>query len=401
MHHFRFFSKLSGTVLVKLCRKGVLLLLLTALIVGLPLSLAPAAEQLLSQGVSFSGITLAITAPEGDPVPQLLEELLPGMEDISQYCQVKAMDRADALKSLTQGDVTAVLVLPEGFVQGILYGENPDVELIVPADRPLEALLTLWVGQSACDILASFQSGIYAVLERYEQAPDTGLTYDQVVSQINLRYIRWTLGRQELFRVEEISVTGALPVGLHYALSLLCFLALALTPLFYSVFSREELRAYRRLLTVGRTPAACFLSSVSACWVLLFALLLLAVSFTVKGNWWQVLAVCALGSVFCTGFAALCCLITENTAGCGILSSLLSLIILALSGGILPPVMLPQALRKVMGFYPITWLRGLLAVPAGYGMPENLLHLVIATVLMLMASLLLFRRRLMREVQRL
>ena len=49
-----------------------------------------------------------------------------------------------------------VLALPEGFVSGILYGENPDVELIVPAERPLESLLTLWVGQSACDILAAF-----------------------------------------------------------------------------------------------------------------------------------------------------------------------------------------------------------------------------------------------------
>ena len=127
MHNVRFFSRSVWTVLAKLCRKGVLLLLLTALIVGLPICIAPAAEQLLSQGVSFSGITLAITAPEGDPVPQLLEELLPGMEDISQYCRVKAMDRAEALESLEQGDVTAVLALPEGFVQGILYGENPDV----------------------------------------------------------------------------------------------------------------------------------------------------------------------------------------------------------------------------------------------------------------------------------
>ena len=112
MHTVRFFSRSVGTVLTKLCKQGILLILLTALIIGLPICIAPAAEQLLSQGVSFSGITLAITAPEGDPVPQLLEELLPGMEDISQYCQVKAMDRTEALESLERGDVTAVLALP-------------------------------------------------------------------------------------------------------------------------------------------------------------------------------------------------------------------------------------------------------------------------------------------------
>lgn len=400
MHNVRFFSRSVWTVLAKLCRKGVLLLLLTALIVGLPICIAPAAEQLLSQGVSFSGITLAITAPEGDPVPQLLEELLPGMEDISQYCQVKAMDRTEALESLERGDVTAVLALPEGFVHGILYGENPDVELIVPANRPLESLLTLWVGQSACDILASFQSGIYAVLDLYQSAPPADLSYDQVVSQINLRYISWTLSRQDLFRVEKISVTGQLPIGLHYGLSLLCFLTLALVPFFYCIFSREHLQSYRRLISVGRTPAGCFLSSVTACWTLLFGVLLLAVSFTIKGSWWQTVALCALGALFCTAFAALCCLITENSAQCGIVSSLLSLLFLALSGGILPPVMLPKHLRAAMAYSPVTWLREMLAVPAGYDPQGSWLYLVIAAVILLILSLLLFRRRMMQEVAR-
>ena len=400
MLNIRFWGRSVGTALAKLCRQGVLLSLLVALSIGLPLCIAPAAEHLLTQGVSFSGITMAITAPEEDPVPQLLEELLPSMEDVSQYCRVKAMDHAEALESLERGEVTAVLALPEGFVQGILYGENPDVELIVPANRPLESLLTLWVGQSACDILAAFQGGIYAVLDLYQQAPPDGLSYDQVVSQINLRYIRWTLNRQELFRVENISVTGQLPIGLHYALSLICFLMLALTPFFYCLYSREQLRSYRRLLSAGRTPAGCFLASVSACWLLLFLILLLAVSFTTKGTWWQVVAVCALGSAFCAGFAAACSLLTENSALCGIASSLLSLIFLALSGGILPPVMLPQIMRKAMEYSPITWLRELLAVPAGFDMPASWLYLTCAAVILLAVSLLLYRRRFLQEVRR-
>jgi len=399
MHNVRFFSKSLGTVLRRLCRKGVVLLLLTCFVVGLPVAIAPAAEQLLSQGVAFSGITMAITAPEGDPVPRLLEDLLPGMEDISQYCRVVAMDRAGALESLEQGDVTAVLSLPEGFVEGILYGENPDVELIVSAEHPLEALLTLWVGQSACDILAAFQSGIYAVLELHANAPDTTLTYDQVVSQINLRYISWTLGRQDLFREERIAVTGELPIGLHYGLSLLCFLVLALTPFFYSVYAREALASYRRLLSVGRRPAELYLSSLAACWAVLFAVLLLAVGFTVRGNWWQTVASCALAAVFCASFSALCCLVTESTPGSGILSSLLALAFLFLSGGILPPVMLPRVLREMMLFSPVTQLRRLLAVPAGFE-SEAYLYLAVSAVVMAAASLLLFCRRMQKEVQR-
>ena len=80
---------------------------------------------------------------------------------------------------------------------------------------------------------------------------------------------------------------------------------------------------------------------------------------------------------------------------------MLSLLFLALSGGILPPVMLPRALREMMTLSPITWLRGLLAVPAGYTWSDGWIPLVASTALMLAVCLLLFRRRLIQEVQRL
>ena len=131
----------------------------------------------------------------------------------------------------------------------------------------------------------------------------------------------------------------------------------------------------------------------------LFAVLLLAVGFTVRGNWWQTVASCALAAVFCVSFSALCCLITESTAGSGILSSLLALAFLFLSGGILPPVMLPRVLREMMHFSPVTQLRRLLAVPAGFE-SEAYLYLAVSAVVMAAASLLLFCRRMQKEVQR-
>ena len=79
---------------------------------------------------------------------------------------------------------------------------------------------------------------------------------------------------------------------------------------------------------------------------------------------------------------------------------LLSLLFLALSGGILPPVMLPKHLRAAMAYSPVTWLREMLAVPAGYDLQNSWLYLLIATAVFLILSLLLFRRRMMQEVAR-
>ena len=143
------------------------------------------------------------------------------MEDIRQYCRFLAMEEDAALNALKAGEVTAVLALPEDFIQGVMRGDNPDLRLIVSGGRPLETLLLLWVGQSASDILSAFQGGVYAVLELYGEDPPPGLTRDQVVLDINLRYIRLALGRGGLFQTEQVSATRALPIPLHYGLDLM------------------------------------------------------------------------------------------------------------------------------------------------------------------------------------
>lgn len=346
----------------KLCRQPWLLAGLTLLCLLLPLAIGPAAEAALSEGVSFSGITLAVAAPQGDSAPQLMEKLLPKMEDVSEYCQVVAMDREEALQALERGEVTAVLVLPENLIQGIMDGTNPDVELIVPGDMPMEALLTLCVGQSASDLLSAVQSGIYAVLEEYENAPPSGLSYSDAMTQINLRYVRWTLGRQQMFLVDPVAVTRQLPVGIHYGLSLLAYLGLSLAPLFMSVYSGSWICSQKRFRAVGRGSAGFYSSSFCACTLVLLPLmipvsLLLTRGDLATGLWTGVLCAC-----FCAGFGTVCCLVTDNTGSCGVISFLSALVFLFLSGGILPPVLLPRTVQKLMALSPVTWLRSTMAL---------------------------------------
>ena len=103
----------------------------------LPLGAGRAAGYLLSQGVDFQGVTLAVSAPEGDDTPRLLERYMGDMEDIARYCRFTAMDRERALAALEAGEVTAVLDLPENFIRGVMWGENPDLRLIVAGPERL------------------------------------------------------------------------------------------------------------------------------------------------------------------------------------------------------------------------------------------------------------------------
>lgn len=377
----------------RLCQRRWLLAELVFLCLFLPLTLGVAAQHVLAQGVDFSGIRLAVTAPAGDDLPEQLERYLGQMQDVSSYCTVQAMEEDAARKALEEGTVTAVLKLPEQFVQGIMYGENPDVQVIVGGDRPLEALLALWVGQSATDLLAAFQAGVYAVLDLYELAHPSGLSWDQAMTEINLKYISWVMGRQDLFRVHEVTAAGALPVKEHYAFCLLAFFSMALAPLFTRLYQGEWLKVQRRLRVAGRTEAGGYAASVLASTLILLLLLVPGLALAAGEISAALLGTALLTAVFGAVFGSFCCMITESIAGCGVLAFLLSFLSLTLAGGILPPVLLPRTLQKFGDFSPVTWIKDLAVGAVGVDVQGGMLPLILTTVILAVVSWGLYCRR--------
>lgn len=392
------FQKLTRLTFGRLCRQLWLLAGLAALCALLPLLAGRAAEEALSGGAAFSGITLAVTAPEGDALPGQLERAMGGMADVRQYCRVEAMDREEALAELADGRVTAVLDLPEGFVRGVQSGENPAVRIIVDGGRPLESLLTLWVGQSACDLLAAAQAGIYAVLEEYDKAPPPGLTRDRAVMEINVKYVQWTLNRQELFRQERLLPTGALPIGLHYRLSLLGYLALSAAPLFSWMCQGPWLSGLRRLRYARRSPLWGLAAALLSCWTVLTAVLALSLKLAMGLAAADAVGTAAAWAAFLSAWTMACALLTRSAAGCGALNFLLGLGLLALSGGIVPPVLLPEGLGWAGELSPVAWMRSLAAGPLGYSEAGRPLAALLGGAAVLCAlSAWLYVRRFDRE----
>lgn len=394
MDTLRFFGIYLNLTLGRLCQQRWLLAGLALLCLLLPLGAGRAAGELLSRGVDFSPVTLAVSAPEGDQVPLQLEQFMGEMEDVAQYCRIVSMDEEAALAALARGEAAAVLDLPQDFIRGVMWGENPDLRLIVSGDRPLEALLLLWVGQSASDILSAFQSGVYAVLDLYEEAPPPGLTRDQVVFDINLRYISLALDRTGMFQTRELSATRTLPVPLHYALALLSYFALSAAPLFVPIYSGGWLRPQRRLRAAGRGVAVGYWAGVFAGAILLLPLLLPALLLAGGGPSLPLLGAALGMALFCSVFSSVCCLVSRSAAGCGLLAFTVSLAALALAGGIVPPVLLPGPVRGLSVLSPVSWLQRLAVGAVGRPPdPSAVLCLTASGAVLAVLALSLYRRR--------
>ncbi|MBQ2829550.1 MAG: ABC transporter permease [Oscillospiraceae bacterium] len=351
MVRVKLFTALIRQSAGKLRREVILSAGLSLFCVFFALHIGAAAEKLLRDGVDFTALTIAVTAPEGDSTGETLSLWLGKMQDVKSYCTFVPMTAQEAEAALRRGDVGAVLALPSGFVDGVMAGENPDVTLTVSDDQPLDALLALWVGSSAADLLTAFQQGIFAVLSVYDAAPPQGLSRGDVVFSVNLRYIGETLSRGDAFRTLTVRATGALAPARHYGLSLGAFFLLLLAPILAPLYAPSVLRAQRRLRCLGYGTTLPFAAAVAAGALVLFPcalILLLPQDAALAAPLWALIA-SLCGCVLC--------LLIRSGAARATVSFLLSLLLLFLAGGILPQTMLPSVLRTLSRLTPISALR--------------------------------------------
>lgn len=395
MKKFRVFHNLIIHAWKAICQQFWLLAVLSMLFLALPMAVGPVAEELLSQGVDFSGMVFGVCTPEGDSTGTLLEELTGRMEDVSRYARFESMDSETAASALERGELTAILVLPENFIGGVLGGENPDVTLIVPADKPLESLLALWVGQSAADLLTAAQSGIYAVLDAVPWEGVEGLSWEQAKMDINLSFISMTLNRQEMFRITRLKAVDSMELPIHYGLSLLLFLTMALAAVFCPLYADVGAPFRRRLKTLGGGAGLQYCACFGVGFCLVLALTALPSLLLTGGN----LAGCILLALFGAAFGSLCCLLTRSAAGCGGIAIPAAGAMVFCCGGVLPMPLLPQALRLAGEFLPAGHLRTLLYLPISQWseVPASLVAAALWILCLGGVSAAFYSRRLGRE----
>ena len=331
----RFIIRLVQVNLLHLRRRLFLLGVIAAAFVMLSVPLGEGMQTLLSRE-DHSGMTIAVAGKNGEG--EKLASFAGNLPDIASYCRFLAAEESEAMELLAQGRVTAVLVLPDHFVDSILTGRNENAVLYLDGAHPAESLLTLYVGQCAADMLSAAQGGIYAVLDALDAS---GTVRENAVYEINMEYIRFTMSRGNMYEAETVSAAGELPLPLHYMRSVLAWLMTAAGVLFCPVFGGQK--GWRcRLKSAGCTGAQWALGTEAAlllCYaVLTGALCLAGGSFALTGWICCTLFACGLGcavGVACPG---------EVSAAA--VSFLLSTALAFFSGGIIPPMLLPAALRS-------------------------------------------------------
>lgn len=363
-------------------RRLLLLVGIAAAFAMLAPMLSQGAQSLLTRG-GHEALVIAVVGEGGEA--ESLVKFAENLSDITEYCSFVSDGEETAMQKLSRGEVTAVLMLPENFVGGILTGENNPAILHVDPHRPAESMLTLYAGQCAADMLSAAQGGIYAVLNELSRE---GIVRESAVMEINIEYIKFTMARGSMYEEETVQLTQGLPIGEHYALSLLGWLLLMSSVIFYPALCPVQGDWRERLKSLGCTPLDWALGAF--CPVLCCELLLTA-AFSIFAGSFSVTGVlfCAL---FSAAFAGVICALSRTEAMAAALGFAASAGMALLSGSIIPQALMPKALRGAADYIPLTYMRKAL----GGGSSWELLAFGVAFALI---ALWLLARAYERQVQ--
>lgn len=185
------------------------LLLLCTLIFGcLSGALAYAGGKLLDSGDKGPmQIKVAAVVPENDPLVKLGLDTVKHMDSLKNICQIVTTDKSSALRMLQNNEVALALLLPPGFVDGIMDGTNLPATVYLPENSGLETMLFCSVIDAGSNTLAYVQSGIYAVDDLLRAHGKDSYVAD-AESWLNDFYMQYALNRNTFFQAEAVSSTG-------------------------------------------------------------------------------------------------------------------------------------------------------------------------------------------------
>ncbi len=280
------------------------------------------------------------------------------MNSISLALDFEEMPEEDALRALKKHDVIAVMLFPEDVVNGILYGRNDPIEIRFSDTDALSSVFLSELTRSGASMLSSAQADTYSATDLYYSVNAEAELYD-AYNDIDLMNFDYVLSREKMFTASE-----TLPVFLSYIASavllFLCFSSSAFAPAL-----KLEDRSFYDLWFSGRFVSAAYLFiRFLANWLILFVFslgCLIGASLLKELPFDIVLSVDG-ASVLClllvSGVISAFALFLHQASGSApvavLLQLTLSVVMLFLSGGILPSAFLPSGIRRIGAFLPTT-----------------------------------------------
>ncbi len=152
---------------------------------------------------------------------------LESMDEFGKACTFTQFKSEEAAKSeFKKGNIDIYAVIPDGFIDSIIYGHNKRVKVFLNGSQtPLGSKIISDLLTGVSSLITDTQAGIYSYHDFYKYYLKN---YTQQRAedeyQLNFEYARLILNRENLFSIEVQDSSSLLPLHLRYLCKLLVLL---------------------------------------------------------------------------------------------------------------------------------------------------------------------------------
>ena len=192
------------------------------------------------QGEVFQKVHIGVVGTQDDDLLQKAVDAVAAMDSSNLSLSFIQMSEQQAKTGLERGELSAYLVIPEGFLDEALGGEITPIRFVsVPGSENIFSIVKDELTGMVAEMLLMSEQGAFGLelaLAKYGHSDISG----EAMNRLALEYAGKILSREDVYRVEEIGVWQ----GLSFEKNLLCglytlFVFLMTLP-FAAVFVRDR-----------------------------------------------------------------------------------------------------------------------------------------------------------------
>ena len=145
------------------------------------------------------------------------------VKSLNAVLSMSVMNEDDAFIEIEKGNLNGILVIPDGAIEGYLYGNDIPMTFYISNSSPYEYIILKQIGETGRKMLSSGRSGTYTV-QRIMYEKGNKDKYNEISDRINTVLLSKTLGAYSDMTIwKNINLGGAVvPLIPHH---ILCFFA--------------------------------------------------------------------------------------------------------------------------------------------------------------------------------
>lgn len=325
----------------------------------------------------LQAIDVGVAVPEGEKETKAVLRFLSAMESAEAVCNFRYFPENEAMEKLYEGEVQAVIVLPESLYEDMYSGEKGRIAVYLPEDPPFRVQVFRELLADGVSLLTTAEAGVLAASDlagadaiAYGERDEIGfpkMKPYEAANFISYEYIKCALGRDNMFDEYVYSPLGQMDLYQYYFAAAVSVLLL-MSGLNYSFLYQGNSRAVEqklRVMGLGTVKVSLIkiLVMANASWLLAAASYLAGCLFSRWGKfdfiWFHgsallLLIPVSIGAAFY--FHAVYSVFGKGMQGAVFLLSVNAVMVLC-SGVVIPLAYLPEAVRRVGQYLPLNFLR--------------------------------------------